>query len=292
MTRRSRLAALLALFMAIAPPLAAQTACPSLMIWAGRELGALDAATAQRALAILAQVGIHTPDARDAAACTAALATLRDEGLVAHPPDLRARHGIAPDCASLGAALPALTRTLTAAQYAMLRAAPWRVDLSPAPQTPAVCAFVHGALQRIGVLAQSPVDCAALLNWARRGQATLAPADRLVVAQTLDGLVDPRAYRRPAEAVCARAAEALADNGVDLSALGLRAVAGVAPDCASVGAAIAEGHGNLTSAQQVSLGAALSGLGLSLHGQTDDPVACAILHGTLEAQGLLSVLRP
>lgn len=288
----SRLTALVVLFLAAAAPLAAQTACPSLMLWAGRDLSALDAATARRALQIMAQDGVLNPEVHDEAACAAALDTLRQEGLLIRPPDLTARHGIPPDCTGLGAALPALIATMTAAQHAMLRAGAWRVDPGAIPRRPAACAFVHGTLQRIGVLDSAPIGCAALLNWARRVQTTLAPEDRTVVSRALAGVIEPGPYRRPPEDLCARAADHVSRAGVDLSALGLRAVQGVAPDCASVLAAVAQGYGNLTSAQRFSLGAALSGVSLSLDGGSDDPVACAILHGALEAQGLLSALRP
>jgi hypothetical protein len=135
------------------------------------------------------------------------------------------------------------------------------------------------------------LTCAMLFNWVARTADGL-PADRQDRLETLlTQIADMRNFSPPSQTDCASVLQILVQEGFDISDMGLREVAGVAPHCASVLPFTQQRYLALDHVQRGNLLVMMDGINLPIYGRSDDLVACALLHGVLDQQNLFEVMQ-
>ena len=132
--------------------------------------------------------------------------------------------------------------------------------------------------------AGQPLVCARLFNWVVRFAPDLSSDRRDLLRRHLEAIMaDPRHYAPPSETDCASVLQIMAQEGFDLSDLGLRSFGGVDPVCDSVVPFTRQRIGALTPGQAAEIRRSMRDVNLPMAGPwPQDPLACAILHGELE----------
>lgn len=269
-----------ALAQAAKPGAAPPVACGPLMLWVGRDLGAMDPATQARARAILGEAGLRDGLPQDQGACASALQTLTIEGFA-----IDAQASIPPECGPLETALATLSPEQRLAAAGDL----FRTGLGPysRSQDPAVCGLIAGALARAQTLGVA--TCPALMNWVARFEETLSPAQSAIIMGRITPLRQSLNMSVPEyDPVCIQTADQITAAGGDLSALGLRSLDGVTPDCAGV---VPYARGLLpVLAPGIAAGLRqrMGSFDFDADSAFNIEAACAAAHGVLESRGYLA----
>jgi len=147
------------------------------------------------------------------------------------------------------------------------------------------------SVQPAAPLDDPAVTCANLFNWGARNADALPEPRQNRFYELLSSIADPQVYATPSPTDCASVLQIMAQEGFDISDLGLHAVTGVAAQCDEVLPFIQQRYLALEPDDRSRIRNMMDFMNVPLYGRSDDLLACAILHGTLDRLNLFEVMQ-